>query len=134
MRICLAGQACARSPAGAAKRATDVATRRRRESGNITLSSDFIASSTLHAAPVPLTRAELVDIDALDTAQVDADRRRAVRSGALSIAFDTAGRAEAVMQCFLVELVVPQLRLTGFERELALGREGPHGAELGADR
>src|SRR5204863_3541321 len=70
----------------------------------------------------------------VDTAQVDADRRRAVRSGALGIAFDTAGRAEAVMQLLLVEQVIAQLRLTGLERELGPGRERPYGAELGADR
>jgi hypothetical protein len=50
------------------------------------------------------------------------------------MALDAARRAEAVMQVLLAELVVALLRGTRGELEPALGREGPHGAELGADR
>jgi hypothetical protein len=92
------------------------------------------SEDSLHAAAVPRTGAELVDVDALDAAQVDADRRRAVRAGPLGIAFDAAGRAEAVVQLLLVEQVVAlPVRALG-QLELCLGREGPDGAELGADR
>src|SRR5438552_1334097 len=126
MRICLVGQACARTTAGAATRATDAATRRRRESDGMGI--------LLIAAPVPRPRAELVDVDALDAAQVDAGGRRTVRSATLGIAFDAAHGTEAVMQLLLVEQVIALPGLAGNELEPALGRKGPHCAELGADR
>src|SRR5687767_3682816 len=105
MRICLVGQACAppwaRTTAGAARAIAVVASKRRRDSGDMSVPP--FSEDSLHAAAVPRTRAELVDVDALDAAQVDADRRRAVRAGPLGIAFDAAGRAEAVVQLLLVE-------------------------------
>src|SRR3984893_16546585 len=90
--------------------------------------------AVLRATPVPRTRAQLVDIDALDAAKVDADRRRAVGRGALGIAFDAALAAEVVVQLHLVELVVALFKLARFQLEFGLGRERPYRAELGADR
>src|SRR5262245_48650277 len=69
MRICLAGQACARTTAGAAKATAVVASSRRRDSDDMTIPP--FMEDNLHAAAVPRTRAELVDVDALDAAQVD---------------------------------------------------------------
>src|ERR1700730_4632345 len=90
--------------------------------------------AVLRATPVPRTRAQRLDIDALDAAQIDADRRRAVGRGALGIAFDAALAAEVVVQLHLVELVVALLKLARFQHELRLGRESPYRAELGTDR
>src|SRR6266851_4639626 len=90
--------------------------------------------AVLRATPVPRTRAQLVDIDALDATKVDADRRRAVGPGALGVAFYAAFAAEVVVQLHLVELVVALFELARFQRELRLGCESPYRAELGADR
>src|SRR6267378_3340046 len=90
--------------------------------------------AVLRATPVPRTRAQLFDIDALDAAKIDADRRRAIGRGALGIAFDAALAAEVVMQLHLVELVVALFKLARRQHEFRFGRESPDRAELGADR
>src|SRR5713101_1899410 len=90
--------------------------------------------TTLGAPPVLRARAQLFDVDALEAAQIDADRGRAVGPGALGITFNAALGAETMVQSLLVELVVALLGLVGGQFELGLGREGPDRAEPGADR
>src|SRR5690349_13618066 len=88
----------------------------------------------LDAASVVLTRGELLDLDAVQTAQIDADGRCTVGCGPFGESLDATMLALSMMQPLPAELVIAQRVGARFKSHLCSGRECPDRPKLGADR
>src|SRR5690349_24803533 len=88
----------------------------------------------LDAASVVLTRGELLDLDAVQTAQIDADGRCAVGCGPFGKSLDATVLASSMVQPLLAELIIAQRVGARFESHLRSRCECPDRPKLGADR